>query len=181
MNKNNSNSQQTEQEILEQYKPYLRHVVGNFIFRTHLRSPVLSFDDLMQEASIWLIKTYRKGGIDAVLTRRVDLHGTLCDAVNRSYPIRIPRNAFYRMSEGEYKFVPIKEGIQKTEDVEGAAVLRADLADAVSGLPPRDRSIVRMKAEGRTQHEIAQCIGVSDAFVSTQLKRIRSQLNEYLN
>lgn len=55
--------------------------------------------------------------------------------------------------------------------------LSAGLPDAVSGLSPRELDVLRLLADGRSNHEIASELYLSDATIKSHVARILSKLD----
>ena len=83
------------------------------------------------------------------------------------------------MSETENVSAPEQSGSQ--ESFEEALLQQCRLTDFMTTLPERDRQILRMRIDGRSEEEIAEETGYANhGAVSKRLKRIREAYREYL-
>jgi RNA polymerase sigma factor (sigma-70 family) len=74
---------------------------------------------------------------------------------------------------------PVDTAAIGLEDHADAALRRAELRDALSSLPPRDRELIALKFHaGLTNEEIARVLGVSASNAGTRLHRAVNRLRE---
>ncbi len=81
----------------------------------------------------------------------------------------------------EMKDVSTPEQNGSQESFEEALLEECRLTDFMAALPERDRQILRMRIDGRSEEEIAEEIGYANhGAVSKRLKRIREAYREYV-
>lgn len=176
-----------EQAILSQYRPYLMGRVNTFLCKGNGRcNAVLSQQDLLQEASIWFLNEYRQGGLEAALTHRLSLHRALYDAVRRAYQISMPYGVYRTRPKDVNRFVPSDASAESCPvtgwySMEDDVIFHADVSSAIARFSGEEQEMLRMKANGMTQREIARHIGVSQAYVCRAFKDMRKRIRTYLH
>lgn len=168
-------------EIYSQYLPYIKSRVNYFLRRrTFQDNPIVSKEDLMQEAIIWFIQTERTEGLEAALRNRLSLHRALYDAVRKAYPVSYPYGAYRK--KAALRFEPIEEsaGIADSApfhsgDMEECIAERIDMERMISSLTATEQRVMNLKLRGMSQREIALALSVTESTVSHTMKRIREK------
>jgi len=168
-----------EATIMDSYEPLLNKIVNNFTARTTLRT--VPREDLMQEARIAFLKHIRTHMPEEYHLCRLTILHALCDAVQRQYPLSMPRAVYLAKEKRAPLFIVNFEKAEEELTVDGnceAVDLMNEIMQAVERFPKEAMELVKLKLNGYSNREAAQQLCMTDARVSRMLKQIRRLLDD---
>lgn len=163
-----------EQKLLKDNMPFILKRVR--AFHPMDKNPVVQFEDLMQEASIWFLKTARKDGADVARKKRIDLLGVLYRAVMDGYPLTCNPDAF--MVKKEQEFISMSE-VDETVCTSFDDVRDAETWMLLESLTSEEKRYVELKLEGRSNHEIAEMMHLSYHAIKALIRDLRKKAEEW--
>lgn len=167
-----------EATIMNTYEPMLNKIVNKFMAKTSMRT--VSKEDLMQEARIAFLKHIRTHRPEEYHRCSLTILHALCDAVQRQYPLSIPRTVFFCKEKRAPLFIvdfnKAEEALALDDGCE-AVDLMNEIMEAVERFPQEAVELVKLKLNGYSNREAARHLGMTDARVSRMLKQIRRLLD----
>lgn len=166
-----------ETNILTKYTPFINHTVTHFMSKLnpYNRNGVLDAEDLKQEVIITILTIIRKDGEEALHRNRLTFIHVMWEAVRKAYPLSIPYHAFGKQHRQPLNLVSFEEWYEDpslTHEEEPDTIFHI----MIDQLPELQRTIIRMKLDGRTQREIAHVLGMSNTTMNRMYQRLKSSI-----
>lgn len=173
-----------EEQLIHQYDKLIWSVVHRF--KRRMGGYHNNLEDLYQEAVLVFIQHIRscktEEEIKCVPIR--DMVNAMCRFVLGEQVVSVPKRttSFSQVigsvsTKVDYTEIDLDE--TKRDLSMDNVVQQMDFTHFISSLPPSDRRVVLMKANGYRNREIAQRLGVTDVVVTRTLKKIKNQYLAY--
>ena len=171
--------QNNEQEIMNRFDPLLWKFVYSFISRCS--KSTVPPEELIQEARLAFLHHIRTHKPEEYHMCRLTILHALCDAVQRTFPVGMPRAVFAdKQRRGTFLFHNFDEGEELLIDTDND-YNRIDLAlrlmQEARKISPVAEDLLRLKANGYSNRAAAQLLGKTDVQVCRTLKQLRNTLN----
>ena len=171
--------QNHEQEIMNRFDPLLWKFVHSFINRCS--KSTVPAEDLIQEARLAFLHHIRTHQPEEYHMCRLTILHALYDAVQRAFPVRMPRVVFIdKQRRGTFLFRDFDEEEERLIDTAndyGRIDLALQLIQEARKISPEAEDLLRLKANGYSNREAAQLLGKTDVKVCRTLKQLWNTLN----
>jgi len=135
----------------------------------------------MQEARIAFLQHIRTHSPEEYHRCSLTILHALSDAVQRQYPLSMPRAVYLAKEKRTPLFIVDFNKADEAFALDGsceAVDLMNEIMEVAEKFPEEAMKLVKLKMEGYSNREAARRLGMTDAWVSRMLKRIRRLLGE---
>lgn len=172
-------SRENEAKLMKQYEKMIWKTVHTF---NHHVWHSLS-EDMFQEASIVFLQHIRKAEDMAELRRfpTMDIWNRLCRVVIAYQPVSFPeRTSDFTQKAASTTALPFDKLVDMAESkTEDDLVAKITIEDFLATLPERDREILKMRANGEVNNDIASRFGLTPGGVTHLVQRTAKKYYEY--
>lgn len=173
---------QQQQETIERNEAFLKITVSKFMSRCSQknRTGVLNREDLMQEVTLCFLAEAERYGEETARTHGRTLFQSMYRAVMGAYPLSVPKrtSSFKQLTKAPLWLDRWEDmaGRIRTGDPSSRIIDRISIQERLEELSEGDRQIIRWRLEGLSQREIGKRIGLTDAQMCREMKRIKAEI-----